>query len=79
MEFPTTYSYAILLSPHIYLTSLFSNTLSLCSYICGTNQISKSYKITGKITVVYILRLGIRQKKKMSLKAANIPGIKSAH
>ena len=44
-----------LLGPNILLNTLFSNTLSLCSSINVSNQVSHPYKTTGKIIVVYIL------------------------
>lgn len=83
MQFPPAYYYVFFLSPHIYLTSLFSNTLTLYSYINVTNQISKSYNRTGKVTAVYILIFKFRhqkvKKKKLNPMPVNIPEIKSAH
>jgi hypothetical protein len=42
-----------LLRPNILLSTLFSNTLSLCSSITVTDQVSHPYKTTGKIIVLY--------------------------
>jgi len=44
-----------LLGPNIPLNTLFSNTLSLCSFLNVSDQVSHPYKKTGKITVLYIL------------------------
>ena len=44
-----------LLGPNILLKTLFSNTLSLCSSLNVSDQVSHPYKRTGKIIVVYIL------------------------
>jgi hypothetical protein len=43
------------LTPNIPLNTLLSNTLSRCSSYNVNNQVSHPYKITGKITVLYIL------------------------
>ena len=43
-----------LLGPNILLNTLFSNTLSLRSSFSVRDQISHTYKTTGKITVLYI-------------------------
>ena len=42
-----------LLSPNI-LNTLFSNTISLCSSLNASDQVSHPYKITGKIIYIYI-------------------------
>jgi polysaccharide pyruvyl transferase WcaK-like protein len=42
-----------LLGPNIPLSTLFSNTLSLCSSLSVRDQVSHPYKTTGKITVLY--------------------------
>ena len=42
-----------LLGPNIHLSTLFSNTLSLCSSLKASDQFSHPYKITGKIIVLY--------------------------
>jgi hypothetical protein len=42
-----------LLGPNIVLSTLFSNTLSLCSSLSVRDQVSHPYKTTGKITVLY--------------------------
>ena len=44
-----------LLGPNILLNTLFSNTLSLCSSLNVSDQVSHPYKTTGKIIVLYIL------------------------
>ena len=44
-----------LLAPNILLNTLFSNTLSQCSSLNVSDQVSHPYKTTGKITVLYIL------------------------
>jgi polysaccharide pyruvyl transferase WcaK-like protein len=44
-----------LLGPNILLSTLFSNTLSLCSSLSVRDQVSHPYKITGKTTVLYTL------------------------
>jgi hypothetical protein len=44
-----------LLGPNILLRILFSNTLSLCSSLSVTDQVSHPYKSTGRIMVLYIL------------------------
>jgi hypothetical protein len=49
---PTTSS---LLHPNILLSSLFSDTLSLSSYLSVRDQVTHPYKTTGKIIVLYIL------------------------
>ena len=43
-----------LLGPNILLNTLFSNTLSLRSSPSVSDQVSHSYKTTGKIMVLYI-------------------------
>ena len=43
-----------LLRPNILLNTLFSNTLSLCSSLSVSDQVSHQYKTTGKIIVLYI-------------------------
>jgi hypothetical protein len=48
-----------LLGPNIFLSNQFSYTLSLHSSLSVTEQVSRSYKTTGKIPVLYILNLYI--------------------
>jgi Na+-translocating ferredoxin:NAD+ oxidoreductase RnfD subunit len=43
-----------LLGPNIILNTLFSNTLSLCSFFSVSDQVSHPYKTTGKIIFLYI-------------------------
>jgi hypothetical protein len=44
-----------LLGPNIFLKTLFSKTLSLCSSSKVRDQVSHPYSTTGKITILYIL------------------------
>jgi hypothetical protein len=44
-----------LFGPNILFSTLFSNTLSLCSFLNVRDQVSHAYRTTGKITVSYIL------------------------
>jgi hypothetical protein len=44
-----------LFGPNILLSTLFSNTLNLCSSLNVRDQVSYPYKTTGKIIVLYIL------------------------
>jgi hypothetical protein len=44
-----------LFHPNILLSTLFSNTLSLCSSLNVRDQVSCPYKTTGKVVVLYIL------------------------
>jgi len=44
-----------LLGSNILLSTLFSNTLSLCSFLSVSDQASHPYKTTGNITVLNIL------------------------
>jgi hypothetical protein len=44
-----------ILGPNILLSTLFSNTLSLCSFLTVRDQVSHPYRITGKIIVFYIV------------------------
>ena len=46
---------SFLLVPNILLSTLFSNTLSLCSSLNVSDQVSHPYKTTGKIIFLYIL------------------------
>ena len=43
-----------LVVPYIFLSTLFSNTLSLLSSLNVSDQLSHPYKTTGKITVFYV-------------------------
>ena len=51
LHFPVTSS---LLDPDIFLNILFSNTLSLCSFLILGDQVSNPDKTTGKISSVYL-------------------------
>jgi hypothetical protein len=44
-----------LLGPNILHSTLYSNTLSLCSSLNITDQVSWPYKTSGRIMVLYIL------------------------
>ena len=44
-----------LLGPNILLSTLISNTLSLCYSLHVSDQVSHPYKTTGKIIVLYLL------------------------
>jgi hypothetical protein len=44
-----------LFGPNIFLSTLFSNTLSLCFSLNVTDQVSHPYRTTDKIIVLYIL------------------------
>jgi hypothetical protein len=44
-----------LVGPNILLRTLFSNTLSLCSSLSVTDQVSHPYKTSGRITLLYVL------------------------
>jgi hypothetical protein len=48
-----------LLGPNILLNTLFSNTLSLRSYLNFSDQFSHSYKATGKMIVLLVVRYNI--------------------
>jgi hypothetical protein len=43
------------LGPNILLTTLFSNSLSLCSSLNVSDQVSHPCKTTHKVTVLYIV------------------------
>jgi hypothetical protein len=43
------------LGPNILLTTLFTNTLNLCSSLSVTDQVPHPYKRIGKIILFYIL------------------------
>ena len=46
-----------------YFVSLFSKTLSLCCALSVSNQVSHPYKMTGKITVLNILKFTLSVSK----------------
>jgi hypothetical protein len=46
-----------LFNPNALHSTLFPNTLSLCSYFNGREQFSRPYRTTGNIIVLYILIL----------------------
>src|SRR5215510_7652142 len=54
LHFPVTSS---LLGPNTLLNTLFPNTLSLCSSLSVSDQVSHPYKTMGRIIVLYILIL----------------------
>jgi hypothetical protein len=51
MQCPVT---SFLFCPNILLSTLFSNTLSLCSALNVIDQVSHPYRTTGKIVILYI-------------------------
>jgi hypothetical protein len=55
MQFSPVSLTSSLFSPNILLNTLFSNTLSLCSFLNVRDQVSHPYGTTGKIIVLYIL------------------------
>jgi hypothetical protein len=54
VQFSQSLYYLITLGSDILLSTLFSNTLSLCSLMLETG-VSQPYRTTGKIIVLYIL------------------------
>ena len=54
MPFPVP-CYLVQLGPSIILSTLFSDTLSLCLSLIVRYQVSQPYKTTGKIIVLHIL------------------------
>jgi hypothetical protein len=44
-----------LLAPNISLGTPVSNTLSLCSSLTGTHQVSHPYRTTGKVTTLFCM------------------------
>jgi hypothetical protein len=55
MHFSPLPCYLSLLCSNIPLNPLFSNTLSLCSLLIVSDQVSHPYKTTGQTIVLYIL------------------------
>jgi hypothetical protein len=53
-----------LLGPNILLSTLFSNTLSLCSSLSVRDQVPHPYKTSGKTTVLYSLIFVLKVKVK---------------
>jgi hypothetical protein len=53
-----------LLGPNIPLSTLFSNTLSLCSSLNVRDQVPHPHKTNGNIIVLYILTLKFLDKKR---------------
>jgi hypothetical protein len=61
LHLPTTSNF---FSQNILLSTLFSNTLCLCSFLNVRDQVSQPYKTTGRIILLYILIfmfLGVRR------------------
>jgi hypothetical protein len=54
LQHPVTSS---LLGPNIPLSTLFSNTLNLYTFLHVRDKVSHPYKTTGKITVLFLLVL----------------------
>jgi hypothetical protein len=67
-----------LLSPNIFLRTLCSNTLRLCSSLCVRDQVSHPYK-TGRIMILSILTFKFldsrREDKRLNRMVASIPRI----
>jgi hypothetical protein len=57
VQLPTLPVTSSLLGPNILLRTLFSNTLSLCSFLNMTDKVSHPYKTTGRGMVLYLLLL----------------------
>jgi hypothetical protein len=55
MQFSSTSCHFILLGSNILLRTFFKNTLSLRSFLNVRDQISRPYRTTGKVIVLYIL------------------------
>jgi hypothetical protein len=53
MQFPPFTS--SLFGPTIFLSTLFSNTLSLCSLLNVRDQVLHPYRTTGKIMVLFLI------------------------
>ena len=53
--FPHSPDTSSIVGPNILLSTVFSNTLSLHSFLSVSGQVSHPYKTTGKIIVLYIL------------------------
>jgi hypothetical protein len=54
-SFPHSPATSSLLGPNVLLNTLFSNTLSLRSSLIASDQVSHSYKTSGKIIFLCIL------------------------
>jgi hypothetical protein len=57
MQFSPLSRHLIPLRSKILLSTLFSNTLSLCSFLNVRDQVSHPYRTTDKIIILYILTL----------------------
>jgi hypothetical protein len=55
MQFPPSPVTSFLLGPNIILSTLFSNTLIICSTFNVRDHVSHPYRTIGKIIVLYIL------------------------
>jgi hypothetical protein len=53
MQFSPPSHHSIPFSPNILLSTLFSNTLSICSSLTVRDRVSHPYRTTGKIIVLY--------------------------
>jgi hypothetical protein len=69
---------SILFGPNIFLSTLFPDTLSLCSSLNVKDEISYQYKTTGKIVLLYFYSFGQQTTKQNVLDwmVANITRIK---
>jgi hypothetical protein len=68
-----------LLGPNVLLSTLFSNTLSLCCSLNVRDQVSHPYKTTGRIVVLYTLTFTFldrrREDRRLNRMVASIPRI----
>jgi hypothetical protein len=58
--------------PNILLSTLFSNTLSLCSSLNVWDLVSHPYRTTGKIIVLYILIFQVFRQQERRQKVLNV-------
>jgi hypothetical protein len=74
LQTPVTSS---LLGPNTLLSTLFPNTLTLCSSLNVRVQVSHSYKTTGKIIVLYILIFAFNLKPGKTLNEVTVEVVKT--
>jgi hypothetical protein len=61
--------------PNILLNTLFSTTLSLCSYLNNRRHVSQPYKTTGKTIILYILIFMFFDSRCLNVKSSNMPDL----